>query len=70
MIGLVEELSQDLLQEAKPIRLADRMRRFAFRVIATTVLGLEGADHEALFHDFEIWTQALFSVPIAILGTP
>ena len=45
------------------------MRRFAFRVIATTVLGLEGSDRDALFRDFEIWTQALFSVPIAIPGT-
>ena len=70
MIGLVDELSQELLEETKPIRLADRMRRFAFRVIATTVLGLEGSDRDALFHDFEIWTQALFSVPIAIPGTP
>ena len=70
MIGLVDDLSQELLRETKPIQLADRMRRFAFRVIATTVLGLEGSDRDALFHDFEIWTQALFSVPIAIPGTP
>ena len=70
MIGLVDDLSQELLQETTPIQLADRMRRFAFRVIATTVLGLEGSDRDALFHDFEIWTQALFSVPIAIPGTP
>ena len=69
IVGLVDELGQELLQEAKPIRLADRMRRFAFRVIATTVLGLEGEDRDALFSDFEIWTQALFSVPIAIPGT-
>ena len=70
IVGLVEELGQELLQETQPIRLTDRMRRFAFRVIATTVLGLEGSDRDALFHDFEIWTQALFSVPIAIPGTP
>jgi cytochrome P450 len=70
IVGLVDELSHELLQETKPIRLADRMRRFAFRVIATTVLGLEGSDRDVLFHDFEIWTQALFSVPIAIPGTP
>ena len=70
MIGLVDDLSQELLHETTPIQLADRMRRFAFRVIATTVLGLEGSDRDALFHDFEIWTQALFSVPIAIPGTP
>ena len=70
MIGLVDDLSQELLHETTPIKLADRMRRFAFRVIATTVLGLEGSDRDALFQDFEIWTQALFSVPIAIPGTP
>ena len=70
MIGLVDDLSQELLHETRPIQLADRMRRFAFRVIATTVLGLEGSDRDALFHDFEIWTQALFSVPIAFPGTP
>ena len=70
IVGLVEELGKELLQETQPIRLTDRMRRFAFRVIATTVLGLEGSDRDALFHDFEIWTQALFSVPIAIPGTP
>jgi len=70
MIGLVDDLSQELLHETTPIQLADRMRRFAFRVIATTVLGLEGSDRDALFQDFEIWTQALFSVPIAIPGTP
>ena len=70
MIGLVDDLSQELLHETTPIQLADRMRRFAFRVIATTVLGLEGSDRDALFQDFEIWTQALFSVPVAIPGTP
>ncbi|MFM7313297.1 MAG: cytochrome P450, partial [Cyanobium sp.] len=33
-------------------------------------LGLDPADSEALFLDFEIWTRALFSVPIAVPGTP
>ncbi len=46
------------------------MRRFAFAVIATTVLGLDGASRDALFVDFEIWTRALFSIPLAIPGTP
>ena len=46
------------------------MRRFAFAVIATTVLGLDGASRDALFADFEIWTRALFSIPLAIPGTP
>ena len=39
-------------------------------VIASVVLGLEGGDVDALFVDFEIWTRALFSVPVAIPGTP
>jgi len=52
------------------VALVDRMRRFAFAVIASVVLGLEGHDIEALFADFEIWTRALFSVPIALPGTP
>ena len=46
------------------------MRRFAFAVIATTVLGLSAGDRDALFADFEIWTQALFSIPLAFPGTP
>ena len=46
------------------------MRRFAFSVIATTVLGLEGNDRDKLFSDFEIWTKALFSIPIALPGSP
>jgi hypothetical protein len=46
------------------------MRRFAFSVIATVVLGLEGNDRDALFADFEIWTRALFSIPIALPGSP
>ena len=46
------------------------MRRFAFSVIAKTVLGLEGNDREKLFSDFEICTKALFSIPIAVPGSP
>jgi cytochrome P450 len=46
------------------------MRRFAFSVIATVVLGLEGDDRDALFADFEIWTKALFSLPWALPGSP
>ena len=34
------------------------------------VLGLEGDDRDALFSDFEIWTRALFSVPVALPGSP
>nr|WP_115094126.1 cytochrome P450 [Synechococcus sp. UW106] len=67
---LVEELCQELVTTEKPLPLAARMRRFAFAVIATTVLGLDGASRDALFADFEIWTRALFSIPLAIPGTP
>ena len=70
IVGLVDALAAELQQAAAPVRLVERMRRFAFSVIATVVLGLEGGDVEALFADFEIWTRALFSVPIAIPGTP
>jgi cytochrome P450 len=67
---LVDELAADLNGATEPVALVERMRRFAFAVIASVVLGLEGDDIEALFADFEIWTRALFSVPIALPGTP
>ena len=68
--GLVDELAGELLTADEPVPLAGRMRRFAFAVIATTVLGLNSENREALFTDFEIWTKALFSIPLAIPGTP
>jgi hypothetical protein len=67
---LIEELCDELLGTEHPLSLSARMRRFAFSVIATTVLGLDQASRDALFHDFEIWTQALFSVPLQVPGTP
>jgi cytochrome P450 len=67
---LVDALAAELQATPGPIALVERMRRFAFRVIAEVVLGLDGDDIEALFADFEIWTRALFSVPIAIPGSP
>jgi hypothetical protein len=70
IVALVDELSTELAAASTPVSLVDRLRRFAFSVIATVVLGLEGDDREALFHDFEIWTRALFSVPLALPGTP
>ncbi len=70
IVALVEELRQELAAATTPVPLVDRLRRFAFSVIATVVLGLEGDDREALFHDFEIWTRALFSVPLTLPGTP
>ena len=68
--ALIEELITELKQSDGPQPLAAKMRRFAFAVIATTVLGLDAADRDALFADFEIWTQALFSIPLAVPGTP
>ena len=67
---LIEELITELQESDAPQPLAAKMRRFAFAVIATTVLGLNASDRDALFADFEIWTQALFSIPLAIPGTP
>ena len=68
--ALVNDLAEELQQADDPIPLAARMRRFAFTVIATTVLGLEATKRDALFADFEIWTRALFSIPLALPGTP
>ena len=70
IIAMVNNLAHEVAATKSPIALADRMRRFAFSVIATTVLGLDGSDRDALFVDFEIWTKALFSVPVAIPGSP
>ncbi len=70
IVALVDELVAELEVATVPVPLAERMRRFAFSVIATVVLGLEAGDREALFHDFELWTRALFSVPLALPGTP
>ena len=68
--ALVDELAEELKASDGPIPLAGRMRRFAFTVIATTVLGLDRGSRDTLFADFEIWTKALFSIPLAIPGTP
>ena len=70
IVALVDALAAELQGATQPVALVERMRRFAFAVIASVVLGLEGDDIEALFADFEIWTRALFSVPIALPGTP
>ena len=67
---LVDSLAAELGASPGPIALVERMRRFAFAVIASVVLGLEGEDSEALFADFEIWTRALFSIPLALPGSP
>jgi len=70
IVGLVDDLACELQQSTGTIALVDRMRRFAFAVIATVVLGLDEEARDALFTDFEIWTRALFSVPLAIPGSP
>ena len=68
--ALIEEVASELLQTDTALPLAERMRRFAFAVIASTVLGLDASNRDALFDDFEIWTRALFSIPVALPGSP
>jgi hypothetical protein len=70
MVGLVEELAGDLRLDPVDRPIAPLMRRFAFQVIATTVLGLGPDDRDALFLDFETWTRGLFSPPLAWPGSP
>jgi cytochrome P450 len=70
IVALVEDLNQELLASPAPVALVPRLRRFAFGVIASTVLGLDGTDRDALFEDFEIWCQGLFSLPFALPGSP
>jgi len=68
--ALIDELADELIRSDSAVPLAERMRRFAFAVIASTVLGLNATDRDALFDDFEIWTRALFSIPVALPGSP
>ena len=42
IVELVNELAAELQSSEGPVPLVERMRRFAFAVIATVVLGLEG----------------------------
>lgn len=70
IVALVDELSGELRGGASPVALVPKLRRFAFSVIASTVLGLDPADREALFVDFETWCQGLFSLPFALPGSP
>ncbi|WP_322757332.1 cytochrome P450 [Synechococcus sp. CBW1107] len=70
IVALVDALSQELLSAAAPVALVPRLRRFAFHVIASTVLGLDPNDRDALFVDFETWCQGLFSLPFALPGSP
>jgi cytochrome P450 len=70
IVALVDGLTQDLPGEEPPVALVPKLRRFAFSVIASTVLGLDPVDREALFVDFETWCQGLFSLPFALPGSP
>lgn len=70
IVALVNELSQELIASQAAVALVPKLRRFAFSVIATTVLGLDAVDREALFVDFETWCQGLFSLPLALPGSP
>lgn len=70
IVALVNALSQELIASDAPVALVPKLRRFAFSVIASTVLGLEPADRDALFVDFETWCQGLFSIPVALPGSP
>ena len=67
---LVQKLVDELLNSTSPQPLSPLLRRFAFSVIANVVLGLDDRNRDELFADFEIWTKALFSIPISIPGTP
>ena len=70
IVTLVNALAAELIAAPAPVPLVERLRRFAFTAIAQVVLGLEGDDRDALFADFEIWTRALFSIPLALPGSP
>jgi cytochrome P450 len=70
IVALVEELREEVERAEAPLALVPKLRRFAFSVIATTVLGLDPVDREALFGDFEIWCGGLFSLPFALPGSP
>jgi cytochrome P450 len=70
IVALVNDFSQELIASEAPLALVPKLRRFAFSVIASTVLGLDPADREALFVDFETWCQGLFSLPLALPGSP
>lgn len=70
IVALVNQLSKELIASEAPVALVPKLRRFAFSVIASTVLGLDPVDRDALFVDFETWCQGLFSLPVALPGSP
>ena len=70
IVALVDGLTEELLGDEPTLALVPKLRRFAFSVIASTVLGLDPVDREALFVDFETWCQGLFTLPFALPGSP
>lgn len=70
IVVLVNDLCQELIASDAPVALVPKLRRLAFSVIASAVLGLDPVDRDALFLDFETWCQGLFSIPVALPGTP
>ena len=69
IVALVNDLAESLPERASPSP-RPMHAGVCFSVIATTVLGVAPENRDALFKDFEIWTRALFSIPLAIPGTP
>jgi cytochrome P450 len=68
--ALCDGLVAELAAAEGPVALVERMRPFAFAVIAQVVLGLGAAEQKALFDDFELWSGGLFTLPLAWPGTP
>lgn len=69
---LVAELAANA-DSGTTVALVDRLRPFAFDVIAEVVLGLGADQRQAkalLFDDFEQWTAGLFTLPLAWPGSP
>lgn len=62
----MDDVCTDLVGAREQVPLADTLRRFAFAVIASTVLGLNAEDREELFLDFEIWTKGLFALRLPL----
>ena len=70
IVVLVDDLCRELVGRPGPVVLADRLRRFAFAVIAGPVLGLDPQERDGLFLEFEAWSDGLFSLPLALPGSP
>ena len=70
IVRLCDQLVEELIHLKGPVPLVDRMRSFAFAVIAAEVLGLDLSEQQELFEDFEVWARGLFSFPLAWPGSP